>query len=100
MALYDNGNRPKRFIAGTACPKCSKIDTTRMYKNAQGDDVRECIACGFEQTLAQQLVEDAAKAAELATRVSPLGKPVLDEDEKPLKILGLSGQNDETGLAQ
>ena len=30
----------------------------------------------------------------------PLGKPVLDEDEKPLKILGLSGQNDETGLAQ
>ncbi|MFY9178988.1 MAG: YheV family putative zinc ribbon protein [Venatoribacter sp.] len=91
MALYDNGLRAKRFIAGTVCPKCSKMDTTRMFKNDNGDDVRECVSCGFVQTLSQQLMEDEAKAAELATRVSPFGdKAILDEGEKPLKIIGFS----------
>lgn len=91
MSQYQPSNPPKRFIAGTVCPKCSQMDTTRLFKNDQGDDVRECISCGFIQTLAQQLDEDAIKAAELATRVSPLGdKAILDEGEKPLRIIGLN----------
>lgn len=86
--------RPRRFIAGTRCPECSKEDTTLMYQNDDGDEVRECVSCGFIQTLNEQLAEDAAKAAELATRVSPLGdKAVLDEGEHALKIVGFMDPN-------
>lgn len=81
--------QPKRFIAGAVCPKCSELDKTLMYRNDDGDEVRECIACGFIQTSQEQAEEDA-KAAELATRVTPVdGKLVRDEEEQPLKILGL-----------
>lgn len=90
MTEYQAPKPPRRFIAGTVCPKCSKMDTTQMYQNDSGDSVRECVACGFVQTFAQQELEDSAKAAELATRVSGLGeKTVLDEGEKPLRIIGL-----------
>lgn len=92
MNEYQAPKKPRRFIAGTVCPKCSKMDTTQMYQSDDGDDVRECVACGFVQTFAEQQVEDSTKAAELATRVSGLGeKAVLDEGEKPLKIIGLDG---------
>ena len=94
MTDYQAPKPPKRFIAGTVCPKCSKMDTTKMYQDDSGQDVRECIACGFTQTFAQQELEDAAKAAELETRVSELGvKAVLDEGEKPIRIIGF-GDND------
>ncbi len=90
MTEYQAPKKPRRFIAGTVCPKCSKMDTTQMYQSDSGDDVRECVACGFVQTFAQQEIEDSAKAAELATRVSDLDeKAVWDEGEKPLRIIGL-----------
>lgn len=88
MSNYQSARKPKRFIAGTRCPKCGKEDTTMMYNNDAGDDVRECVECGFIQTLTEQLEIDEAKAAELATRVSPEGKAVLDEGEHALKIVG------------
>lgn len=77
--------RPRRFIAGAVCPKCSEMDRTVMYSNDEGEEVRECISCGYHQTSTEQAAEH-----ELATRVTPLGKPVLDEGEQPLKILGLT----------
>ena len=80
--------KPRRFIAGAVCPKCSEMDRTVMYKNDADEEVRECISCGFSQTTSEQAVEDNAK--ELVTRVTPDGKAVLDEDEKPLKIIGLT----------
>ncbi|MGB1091002.1 MAG: YheV family putative zinc ribbon protein [Oceanobacter sp.] len=79
--------KPKRFIAGAVCPKCSEMDKTVMYANDEGEEVRECIACGFSQTSSEQAEEDA-KAAELATRVTPVdGQVVRDEEVQPLKIL-------------
>ena len=84
--------RPRRFIAGAVCPKCSEMDRTVMYSNDDGDEVRECISCGYSQTSTEQAAEDAQAnglATELTTRVSPVdGKALLDEDVKPLKILG------------
>lgn len=79
--------KPRRFIAGAVCPKCSEMDRTVMYKNDDDEEVRECISCGFSQTTSEQALEDNAK--ELVTRVTPDGKPLLDEGEQPLKILGL-----------
>jgi len=81
--------RPRRFIAGAVCPKCSEMDKTVMYSNDDGEEVRECISCGFSQTTAEQAQEDQ-QAQELVTRVTPDGKPVLDDGEQPLKILSLS----------
>jgi len=98
-AQNDNPNnnvtpkRPRRFIAGAVCPKCSEMDRTVMYTNDDGDEVRECISCGYSQTSKEQAAEDAQAeglATELTTRVTPVdGKALLDEDVKPLKILGL-----------
>lgn len=79
--------RPRRFIAGVVCPKCNEMDKTVMFTNDEGDEVRECVACGFHQTYAQHAAEEQAQQ-ELATRVTPAGKAVLDEGEQPLKIIG------------
>jgi uncharacterized metal-binding protein (TIGR02443 family) len=85
--------RPRRFIAGAVCPKCSEMDRTVMYTNDDGDEVRECISCGYSQTSKEQAQDDAQAnglATELTTRVTPVdGKALLDEDVKPLKIMGL-----------
>lgn len=85
--------RPRRFIAGAVCPKCSEMDRTVMYTNDDGDEVRECISCGYSQTSKEQAQESSQAntlATELTTRVTPVdGKALLDEDVKPLKIMGL-----------
>lgn len=89
---YQPQKKPKRFVAGAVCPKCSEMDRTVIYNNDDGDEVRECIACGFSQTSSEQQAEDQARQVEadqLATRVSPLGKAVLDDGEQPLKIIGV-----------
>lgn len=87
--MSETYKRPRRFIAGVVCPKCSEMDTTVMYSNDDGDEVRECIRCGYKQTSREQAAEDAL-ATELTTRVTPAGKTVLDEGEQPLKIIGLT----------
>lgn len=81
--------RPRRFIAGVVCPKCSEMDKTVMYTNDADEEVRECVSCGFVQTSTEQAEQDR-QAQELATRVTPVGgKVLLDDEEKPLKIIGL-----------
>jgi len=96
---YQPKKKPKRFVAGAVCPKCSEMDRTVIYTNDADEEVRECISCGFKQTSGEQAAEDQARQLEseqLATRVTPLGgKAVLDEDEKPLKILGLGESNND-----
>ena len=89
--MSDNQNkpRPRRFIAGAVCPKCSEMDKVVMFSNDDGEEVRECVACGYSQTSTEQAVEDQ-QAQELATRVTPVdGRFGYDEGEQPLKILGL-----------
>lgn len=75
--------KPKRFIAGVVCPKCSSMDTTLMYQDDSGDDVRECIHCGFKQSLGE--LEHSVQ--EIPTRVTPVGKSMLDDGEQPLRIV-------------
>ena len=93
MSNYQPAKKTRRFIAGTRCPKCNEADKTVLYTNDEGVDVRECVHCGFKQSMNEQLDADAVKAAELATRVSAEGKPILDEGEKPLKIVGFMAPN-------
>ncbi|WP_462380216.1 YheV family putative zinc ribbon protein [Pseudomonas sp. Marseille-QA0892] len=40
----------KRFIAGAVCPACSAQDTIKMW-NVDGVPHRECVACGYADTL-------------------------------------------------
>ena len=77
----------KRFIAGAVCPKCSEMDKTLVYHNDAGEEVRECVSCGFTQTNSEQQQQDQL-ATELTTRVTPQGKAILDDGEQPLRIIG------------
>jgi uncharacterized metal-binding protein (TIGR02443 family) len=43
----------KRFIAGAVCPACSEPDKLMMW-NEDGVPHRECVACGFTDTLNEQ----------------------------------------------
>lgn len=78
----------KRFIAGAVCPKCAEMDKLVMYKNEEGRDVRECVACGYIDVMKseEEMLADA-KAAELQTRVTPEGKAIRDDGEQAIKIL-------------
>lgn len=72
----------KRFIAGAVCPKCSEMDKLVMYKNEEGKETRECVACGYIDVMK----EEQPHAEELTTRVTPVGQAIRDEGEQPLKI--------------
>ena len=54
----------RRFIAGAVCPRCGEMDKLVIYKK-DGDDFRECVACGF---LDKRHIQPAPK--ELETRVN------------------------------
>jgi uncharacterized metal-binding protein (TIGR02443 family) len=81
----------KRFIAGVVCPKCGEMDKIRMYRDEDDTELRDCVACGFTETYTQH--KEAKEAIseplyeELTTRVTPVGKAIYDEEEKPLKIM-------------
>lgn len=67
-------NQPKKqFIAGAVCPACEKMDTIKMWTV---DEVphRECVACGFADTLNAQ---GQSVPMELGTRVNKVeARPV------------------------
>ena len=72
--------RPRRFIAGAVCPKCAEMDKTVMYRVSDVEQVRECVRCGFKESIR----DDADGVAEPATRVNqprPGEKPLAHEDE-------------------
>lgn len=56
----------KRFIAGAVCPACSEADKLMMW-NEDGVPHRECVACGFTDTLNEQ---GLSVPSELGTRVN------------------------------
>ena len=58
----------KRFIAGAVCPACSEPDKLMMWSE---DEVphRECVACGYSDTLNAQ---GQSIPKELITRVNLL----------------------------
>ncbi|HLV77608.1 MAG TPA: YheV family putative zinc ribbon protein [Marinobacter sp.] len=45
---------PKRFIAGAVCPRCAEMDRITMFTNDEGDQIRECVACGYTDALSEQ----------------------------------------------
>jgi len=58
----------KRFIAGAVCPACSEADKLKMW-DEDGVPHRECVACGFSDTLNEQ---GLSVPKELGTRVNHL----------------------------
>lgn len=61
----------KRFIAGAVCPACSAADSIKMW-DVDGVPHRECVACGFADTLDAQ---GNSVPMELPTRVNKLQPP-------------------------
>ncbi|OEY66154.1 YheV family putative zinc ribbon protein [Marinobacter sp. X15-166B] len=59
---------PKRFIAGAVCPRCAEMDKIRMHTTDDGQQVRECVACGYTDALTDAPATPAQ--AELTTRVN------------------------------
>ncbi len=58
---------PKRFIAGAVCPRCAEMDKIMMFTDAAGEQVRECVACGYTDALSDL---EQPSAPELETRVN------------------------------
>jgi hypothetical protein len=56
----------KRFIAGAVCPACSEMDKIQMW-NVDGVPHRECVACGYADTLDER---GNSVPNELPTRVT------------------------------
>lgn len=61
----------RRFIAGAVCPACSQMDTIVMYEE-DGVPHRECVKCGFADTLDER---GNSVPREIPTRVTA-PKPV------------------------
>lgn len=61
----------KRFIAGAVCPACEQMDTIRMFE-LDGVPNRECVACGYADTLDER---GNSVPREIPTRVTQ-PKPV------------------------
>ncbi|WP_219856674.1 YheV family putative zinc ribbon protein [Pseudomonas capeferrum] len=56
----------KRFVAGAVCPACSAADRLMMWSE-DGVPHRECVECGFSDTLNEQ---GLSVPKELGTRVN------------------------------
>ena len=57
--------KQRRFIAGAVCPKCAEMDKTVMYRVSETEQVRECVRCGFKET-----IRDDVPLEEPKTRVN------------------------------
>ena len=57
-------SKQRRFLAGAVCPRCAAQDTIQVF-NEDGQDMRECVACGFREQMNFQ-----AAVRELDTRVN------------------------------
>ena len=68
----------KRFIAGAVCPACSEPDKLMMWSV---DEVphRECVACGYADTLNEQ---GNSVPSELGTRVNQAAPKVVKSSSR------------------
>ena len=69
----------KRFIAGAVCPRCSQMDTLRMYRDEEREH-RECVKCDFTDSMR---LDGQPEPEELETRVNKVA-PELEPDTQPL----------------
>lgn len=72
----------KRFIAGAVCPACSEPDKLMMWSV---DEVphRECVACGYSDTLNAQ---GQSVPSELGTRVNKVAVKVTRPTSQPVQF--------------
>lgn len=62
----------RRFIAGAVCPACKEMDTLMMWSE-DNTPHRECMICGFSDTLD---ANGLSIPKELPTRVNTSSSPV------------------------
>lgn len=65
----------RRFIAGARCPQCDQQDTLFVTELDAGNRARECVRCGFRDTL------ENLPAAQPATRVEPASQAAATETQ-------------------
>ncbi|MBD8481504.1 YheV family putative zinc ribbon protein [Pseudomonas coleopterorum] len=72
----------KRFIAGAVCPACSEPDKLMMWSV---DEVphRECVACGYSDTLNAQ---GQSVPSELGTRVNKVAVKAARPTSQPVQF--------------
>jgi uncharacterized metal-binding protein (TIGR02443 family) len=72
----------KRFIAGAVCPACSEPDKLMMWSV---DEVphRECVACGYSDTLNAQ---GQSVPSELGTRVNKVTVKAASPKSQPVQF--------------
>jgi uncharacterized metal-binding protein (TIGR02443 family) len=72
----------KRFIAGAVCPACSESDKLMMWRV---DEVphRQCVACGYTDTLNAQ---GQSIPSELGTRVNQVVPKVAKPNVQPVQF--------------
>lgn len=61
---------PKRFIAGAVCPACSEMDKIQMW-DEDGVPHRQCVGCGYADTLNAQGQSVPKGSAPGSARPSP-----------------------------
>ena len=64
----------KRFIAGAVCPACEAQDTIKMWE-VDGVPHRECVACGYADTLNEQGLSVPRELGTRVTAAKPAPKP-------------------------
>lgn len=72
----------KRFIAGAVCPACSEPDKLMMW-NVDEVPHRECVACGYSDTLNAQ---GQSVPSELGTRVNKVAVKVARPTSQPVQF--------------
>jgi uncharacterized metal-binding protein (TIGR02443 family) len=75
----------KRFIAGVVCPRCGAKDTVRLYISETDVQTRDCVDCGYQESLAQQ----PNARTELPSRVNQTTRTPDRLAETPLQVLTL-----------
>ncbi|WP_101758690.1 YheV family putative zinc ribbon protein [Oceanicoccus sp. KOV_DT_Chl] len=83
----------KRFIAGAVCPRCAEMDKLVMYDNAEQQQVRECVRCGYMDVMTDNGPQ-AITAEEIATRVNQprLGEQALAHEEE-IQVVNIINPN-------
>ncbi|MBD8757366.1 YheV family putative zinc ribbon protein [Pseudomonas coleopterorum] len=72
----------KRFIAGAVCPACSEPDKLMMWSVGEVPH-RECVACGYSDTLNAQ---GQSVPSELGTRVNKVAVKVARPTSQPVQF--------------
>ncbi|UYZ84770.1 YheV family putative metal-binding protein [Entomomonas sp. E2T0] len=71
---------PKRFIAGAVCPSCKEMDKLMMWSENNVPH-RECMACGFMDTLDEQGLSIPAEPSTRIAQPTPIA-----QESKPIRF--------------